>query len=369
MKKNYIKKFELFKEDRVNEEFLSGLVNFFKNMWNKATEQLKKLGKNPTMKQLDEWVENNILNSSSDTYLFKTILEEFKKKTEANNEDCMKLVDDILDPQTGALGIQGLQPLYDSLLKVFGNSNKELEILKYYFESSRNKAIKNYKFGGGPDLKVGEEGIIKSELKKMDLTDTTHLPELKKILQGLGDDNKKKKDSTINWVENILLKNISNYVKEISEDQVNEYLKTKGIEASKSETGDYKVGDKVIYKRDEFVDEDWDKLSDDEKKNTEDGKMKDLQLKQIGIKEIKKISGDDIEFEDNDGKPFTKSINDILMKVDVEKVDGQDDLVNTLKDLKSKNPEAVTKLDSIAKLYSDPETNKEKIENIEKNIN
>ena len=56
------------------------------------------------------------------------------------------------------------------------------------------------------------------------------------------------------------------------------------------------------------------------------------------------------------------------MKIEVVagKVEGQDDLVNTLKDLKTKNPESLKKIDDISKLYSDPTTNKEKIDEIEK---
>lgn len=362
--KKYIKTFESFrKNEPVNEELLGGLINFFKNMWGKATEELKKLGEKPTMDQLDKWVEGNVFNPSSSTYLFKNVVEEFKKKPEANNEDCLKLVDDILDPETGALGTQGLQPLYDNLLKAFGENLAPLETIKFYFQTARNRAIKDYKFAGGPDLKVGEEAKVNPEDKKMDLTEASHLPDLKKVLQGAGDDNKKKKEATVAWVDKNLIPRLLKYIQEIKPEQVSEYLKTKGIEQEET-SQEYKVGDTVVYKRDKFNEQDWEKLSDDEKAKFDDGKMKEYQdNEQIGIKKISAINGDDVEFEEAD---FKKSLSDILMKTEAEKAEGQDDLVDTLKDLKAKNPEAIKNLDAVAKLYADPEANKDKIAEIEK---
>jgi hypothetical protein len=55
------------------------------------------------------------------------------------------------------------------------------------------------------------------------------------------------------------------------------------------------------------------------------------------------------------------------MKV-ATKAEGQDDLVNTLKDVKTKNPEAIKKLDNIAKMYQEPDKNKDKIAEIDKLI-
>ena len=56
------------------------------------------------------------------------------------------------------------------------------------------------------------------------------------------------------------------------------------------------------------------------------------------------------------------------MKIEVNQVTGQEELVNTLKDLKSKNPDSIQKINNISKLYSDPVANKSKIEEIEKTI-
>ena len=43
-------------------------------------------------------------------------------------------------------------------------------------------------------------------------------------------------------------------------------------------------------------------------------------------------------------------------------------MVNTLKNVKTKNPEAIKKLDDIANIYQDPDKNKDKIAEIDKLI-
>lgn len=356
----YVRSFESYKNSKkqepVNEELLGGIMNFFKNMWNKAAEDFKKMGEKPKMEDIDQWLEKNSFNPGSNNFLFKSVIDEFKKKPEANDQDCLTLIDNILDPETGAMGKQGLQPFYDNLLKVFGKNLAPVNTITYYFETARNRAIKDYKYAGGPD-----DGKVDPKKKNIDIKDTTHLPDLKKILTA-ATDNKKKKDATINWVEKTLAPRLLKYVQEIKPEDVEKYLQTKGVE---SPEGDYKVGDTVIYKREKFNQEEWDKLTDDDKKKPEEGKMKELQAEQIGIKKISKIEGDKISFE---GADFTKTMDDILMKSEVQKAEGQEDLVKTLGDVKTKNPEAIKKMNDIAKLYQDPETNKDKIAEIEKQL-
>lgn len=334
----YVRTFESFKSKKlepVNEELLGNLVNFFKNLWAKATEELKKLGDNPKTEQIDNWVETKIFNPSDTNYIFKSVTDEFKKKPEANNEDCLTLVDNILDPITGALGTQGLQPLYDNLKNVFKDNLAPIETIKFYFETIRNRAIKDFKYAGGPDLKVGQEVKIDPKSKKMDLTDTTHLPDVKKLLQSTGEDKKKKKDTIIAWVEKTLIPKLIAYLKEIKPEQVTTYLTTKGIE-SKGDVGELVKGDTVVYKREKFNEDEWKKVTDEYKKKTEEGPMKDLQDKEmIGIKKIKEITGDDISFEDVD---FKKKKDDIIMKVEVDQ-----------------NEEAKKAAESLGKIKTDPD--------------
>lgn len=301
----YVNTFESFKNQRsepLNEELFGSLVNMFKNMWGKATEEIKKLGEKPTMGQIDKWVEENTFNRNSSNYLFKSIISEFKKKTEANTEDCIKLVEDILDPETGALGKESLQPFYDSLLKIFGKNLQPLETIKYYFQTSRDRAIKDYKYAGG-------DNIVDPTKKISDINDTTHLPDLKKILLSAGDDDKKKKDLTINWVERNLLVRLLKYIQEIKPVDVDKYLKSKDIDTSNST--DYKVDDNVIYLLKNKTKENWDSLTDDEKSKPKDSPANTI----VGINKIAKVSGNTLTLFDKDNNPrIVKTFDDIISK-------------------------------------------------------
>jgi hypothetical protein len=363
----YVKTYESFKQNRniepINEEILDVIKGFFKNLWAKAVGEIQKIGKNPNPEQIEDWIDKNPLNPKDDTYILKPVMDEFNKKTEANEQDCLDLVKNILDPQVGALGKQGLQTLYDGLLKAFGKNTPTLDIVKFYIETVRNRAIKDYKYAGGPDLKVADD--VKVDDKKIinDMKDTTHLPDFKKSIAAAAQDNKKRKQIAIDWVNKTLVPRLDKYLSEVKDEDLNKYLEGLGKKAP--EGGEYKVGDTVVYKRDKFDQKAWDALTDDDKKKPNEGKMKDMQKEAIGIKKISKIEGDKISFEDAD---FTKTKEDILMKAEGQKAEGQEDLVKTLSDVKSKNPEAIKKLDDIAKLYQEPDKNKDKIAEIEKQL-
>lgn len=366
----YIKQFESFrksnKTETINEELLGSVINFFKNMWNKALEEIKKLGENPAPEQVETWIDKNPLNPQDNSYLLKGVMDEFAKKPEANEQDCLDLIKNILDPQVGSLGKQGLQSLYDGLLKSFGKEKPTLDIVKFYMETIRNRAIKEYKYAGGPDLKIGTDAKVDDKKIIIDMKDTTHLPEFKKAILAAAQDNKKRKQIAIDWVNKTLLTKLHKYVTEIKDEEVDKYIESLGKEVPEAgPEGGYKPGDSVIYKRDKFNEDEWKKITDDDKKKPNEGKMKDLQDKEmIGIKKVKEIKGDDVSFEDAD---FTKKTADLLGKVEA-KAEGQEDLVKTLGDVKTKNPEAIKKLGDIAKLYQDPNANKDKIAEIEKQL-
>lgn len=127
---------------------------------------------------------------------------------------------------------------------------------------------------------------------------------------------------------------------------------------------EFKEGDQVVYKREKFNEDEWKKLTDDDKKKPEEGKMKEFQKEMIGIKKISKIDGDTVSFEDAD---FTKTKGDILMTIEGEKAEGQDDLVKKLGELKSKKPEDITKVGKFVDFISD-EANKDKVDEIDKII-
>ncbi len=370
----FIRTYESFKtvrKDSVNEELLGGIINFFKGLWTKAMEELKKLGSDPDTEEVKDWIADNPFNPSDNNYLFKNVMDEFKKKPEANDQDALTLVDSILNPETGVLGKQGLAPLYESLKKAYPPqegepSSSQYATFEYIFNTIRNKAIAQYKFAGGPT-----DGKVDPKKINVDLKDTVHLPDVKKLLTA-ATDGKKKKDAIINWCEKTLFPQLDKFADAITEDEVNKYLETKKIPVPEGggEGGDYKAGDSVMYKRDKWeknkAQEVWDKLTDDEKKKPEEGKLKELiDNESIGIKVVKAVEGDDIRFTDVD---WIKGKDEILGKVEAAKAEGQEDLVKTLADVKTKNPDAIKKMGDIAKLYQDPDKNKDKIAEIEKQL-
>jgi hypothetical protein len=373
----YIKQFEKFRNEKniekVNEEIFGPIVNFFKGLWQKAVDEIKKLGKNPSVDQVEEWIDKNPMNPQDDTYVFKGVMDEFTKlqETNVNDQTCLDLIKNILDPQVGCLGKQGLQPLYDNIIKAFGNDTPTIDIIKFAFETIRNRAIKDYKYAGGPDLKVGTDARVDDKKIFIDVkTDSPHLPDFKKVLAGAGQDNKKKKQLTIDWVNKTLVPRLDKYLSEIKNEQIDKYLETVGKEAPEAgPEGGYKTGDNVIYKREKFVEDEWKKITDAEKLKPNEGKMKELQDKEmIGIKDIKEVKGDDISFEKGDGTLFTKKIDEILGKVEGVKPEGQEDLVKKLGELKTKKPEDIKKVSQYVDFISD-EKNKDKIVELDKIIN
>jgi hypothetical protein len=366
----YVKTFESHKNSKkqepVNEELLGGVINFFKNLWNKAVAELEKLGDKPKQEDITNWVSKNTLNPADDSYMFKQQMDDFKKKPEANDQDCLTLVDGILNPETGALGKQGLQPMMDALNKKYPPKQGETmhwipADTQYVFQVVRNKAIVQYKFAGGP-----ADGKVDPKKINVDLKDVTHMPEFKKLLTAAVD-GKKKKEVTITWVEKTLIPQLVKFEQSITGDELDKNLADKKITFTGTGEGEtaveYKVGDTVVYKREKFVQEEWDKVTDDEKKKPNEGKMKELQTEQIGIKKISKIEGDKISFE---GADFTKTMDDLLMKSEVE-AEGQEDLVKKLGDLKTKKPEDIKKVGTYVDFISD-EANKDKVAEIDKII-
>jgi len=364
----YVKTFESHRNSKniepVNEELLGGVLNFFKNLWNKALGELDKLGENPKQEDVAAWIGKNALNPADDTFLFKQLMDDFKKKPEANDQDALTLVDSILNPETGSLGKQGLQPMMDALNKKYlpkkGETMHWLPAdIQYALTTIRNKAIVQYKFAGGP-----ADGKVDPKKINVDLKDLVHLPDVKKLLTA-ATDGKKKKDAIVNWVEKTLVPQLLTFEKAITMEELDKNLEVLKITlGGGAEGGDYKVGDNVVYKREKFDQAKWDALTDDDKKKPNEGKMKELQAEAIGIKKISKIEGDKVSFE---GADFTKTMADILMKTEEVKAEGQEDLVKKLSDLKTKKPDDIKKVGTFVDFISD-EANKDKVAEIDKII-
>jgi hypothetical protein len=363
----YVKTFESHRTSKnlepINEELLGGVINFFKGLWTIAMEELKKLGEDPDTTEVKDWIADNPFNPADNNYLFKNVMDEFKKKPEANDQDALTLVDSILNPETGVLGKQGLAPLYETLKKAYPPqegepASSQYATFEYFFNTIRTKAIVQYKFGASTDGKVDPKKI------NIDLKDMTHLPDVKKLLTA-ATDGKKKKDAIVNWCEKTLFPQLDKFADAITEEEVNKNLESRKIPVPEAgPEGGYKVGDNVVYKREKFDQAKWDALTDDDKKKPNEGKMKELQAEAIGIKKISKIEGDKVSFE---GADFTKTMGDILMKTEEVKAEGQEDLVKKLGDLKTKNPENIKKVGTFVDFISD-EANKDKVAEIDKII-
>lgn len=128
-------------------------------------------------------------------------------------------------------------------------------------------------------------------------------------------------------------------------------------------TEEYKVGDFVIHLKQDKKKEEWDALSDEEKKDPNGEKAKDI----VGVHKIEKIEGDNFTFKDNEGVDFIKTKADILGKTEAPKVEGQEDLTKKLGDMKTKNPDNIKKVSSYVDFIG-KEENKAKVEEIDKII-
>ena len=86
----YVKSFESHRNSKnlepVNEELLGGVLNFFKNLWNKAIAELDNFGENHKQEEVTKWISTNTLNPADDSYMFKQQMDDFKKKPEANDD-------------------------------------------------------------------------------------------------------------------------------------------------------------------------------------------------------------------------------------------------------------------------------------------
>ena len=346
----YIKSFESHKNSKkvapINEEFLGnilpGVLNFFKNMWNKAMGELDKI-KNPKEQDIIDWIGGSF-NPTSPKYILKKIMDDFKKKPDANDQAVMTLIDSILNPTTGALGTQGLAKLIKDLKEKYLPKKGETDHwivadTQYIFTTVRNNAINLYKFPGGIEgKKVDKPNDIN------DLTKMNYLPDVKKLLIAAKTDQKKK-IAIETWVEKTLAPQLETFRKAITIEELDKNLADKKITMSGGGE-EHKVGDMVVYKRDKFIQGDWDRLTDDDKKKPEEGKFKDLVDKEeIGMMKISKIEGDKISFE---GVNFTKTNADILMNTTAGEQDPNADLKDKLTKIKGDKE----KMDTIGKLVN-----------------
>jgi hypothetical protein len=434
-----IKNYEDFKNDRVNEEFLGSLLaaakGAFKNFLTGISAPFKSL-KDDFKKGLKREELKKKISTMLDT-LLKTTTDSINK---AEDESALSQI-----------SLQFTKEFDEKCVEI----DKEIQAVK---ESKGNLilegAIKDGMIAGRVML-----GMIKQKAAAIKMDFDKKLAAAKDLAG--------KKVVEVQRIKAI----VDDFKKKVTDDKYIDEQIAKYEEENKitdDAGGDYKVGDKVIYKDANWEknkgEEAWDKLSDDDKKD--EGKLKELiDDLTVGVKEIKKVEKDFVRFTDVD---WIKNFDEILGKVegggstgnivldwgDVEievkpadkkpgyyqvvksgskklivkegetvlaklpaeakkgekvklteilrndkpdamkeyetgnlerivdatgkevdtikfvgaKAEGQEDLVKTLADVKAKNPDAIKKLGDIAKIYQEPDKNKDKIAEIEKQL-
>jgi len=401
----YIKRYESFKNSEpVNEEFLGKLIGGIKNLFKKGQERINKAKGGKEIEVIYQKFLTMITTELAKTAQIdlnvaaaakgdlpaapgattndanaklavdtlkkkKTIMDQIVKKIK---ENALKEMDAVLTKFGGAAANPQLKIIIDSKKDQFEMDYLNAQIA--YLDKAGDKTMiaavtkdrdalskkieddfKEFDTAKAVTYAVGDEVIYLLQDKKPEEYDKTKKPEDQKAIVG---------------VHKIAELDGDNFT--LEDDEGKPTIKKTGKEIMGKVEGDekaeveYKVGDNVIYKREKFNEESWKKITDDDKKKPNEGPMKDLQDKEeIGIKKISKIEGDKVSFE---GADFTKTMADILGKVEGgEKAEGQEDLVKKLGELKSKKPEDIKKVSNYVDFMSD-EKNAAKVEEIEKII-
>lgn len=268
----------------VNEEILGKIVNFFKNMWNKAIEELEKLGNDPN--DVKDYILKNTLNTKDDTNVFSKLLTDFGKLPGANDQACLDLVSNMLDQESGSLGKQGIGVMFSDK-KLQGEDMKaKRRMMEFVINSARDKTIADIKFQVDPKKRNPDN-----------LDDVNHLPDLKKALKAATDESKKK-EATLNFVNTKLIPGLINNVKAVREEDIKKTLEKEGIELP----ADFEVKDIVKYKTKKY---DPNKDEDDQ---PEGG---------VAQGEVRKIDGENITiFNSKLNAEIKKTKTDIIGKAE-----------------------------------------------------
>lgn len=327
-----MKHIQKFDDYLIKEEFLGGLFNFFKNLWKKAAIEIQKMEDDPN--KIKEYIISNTLNIKSSNSVFKNELDKFITDNKDKNEDCFALIDSILNKETGALGKQGIGLLFnDKTLQGDKMKVKRLSF-EYIINSARDQVIKKLKYDQKKNIESTDAGF----------TDKNYLSSFKEFLISLKDKKPEEKCLAVKqWVETNIAGDMINFVKAIKEDDIKAYVSKGGGQIS----GDYKVGDTVMYKRDGY----------------NDALDKEQQKDKIGTKAIIKIDGDNYSFRDEKGIEFVKTKDKIISKV--EDNDGDEtttDLKTKLGEIKDDKDKMAT-VDKFVDFLKNP-ANKEKIDDL-----
>lgn len=402
----YIKKYEAFKNENsepVNEEFLGKLIGGIKNLIKKGQERINKTKGGKEIDVIYQKYLNMITSELAKTAQVDLNVMAASKgdlpatagatTNDANAKlavDTLKKKKAVMDQIVQKIKAMALKEMDAVLAKFKGAAaNPQLKILidtkKDQFEMDYLNAQIAYLDKAGDKTMVAQISKDRDALSKKIEDDFKDFDTAKAVTYAVGDEviyllkdkkpeeydkTKKPEDQkAVVGVHKIAELDGDNFT--LEDEKGEPTIKKTGkeimgkVEGGEKVEVEYKAGDNVIYKRGKFNEESWKKITDDDKKKPNEGPMKDLQDKEeIGIKKISKIEGDKVSFEDAD---FTKTMADILGKVEGE---GEEDLQHFFDEIESglkDKPEELKKVAKYVDFMSD-EKNKAKAEEIEKII-
>jgi len=293
-----MKIYKFIEQPTVNEELLNGLVNFFKNLWKKTALEISKMENDPN--RIKDYIVNNTLNSTSANSIFKNEFDNFKKTKNPNDLNILNFINEILNPENGVLGKQGIGNLFNEP-SLRGDKVKAKRIaFEFIINSARDFIIKKIKY----DLKDNKFSRDQNTGK---FIDNNLLSELKKEMP---DANKLDINRISTWIDNNVFKSMQTFVKSIKEDDINKAIEKGGAKLGAMSYAKLKdlfdAGTPVIYL-----------LKGQSKDSYNSAKKPEEQPNIVGVKKIEtlddKNTDSSVIFLDKNGNPtIKKSYDDII---------------------------------------------------------
>ena len=368
----YIKEYNTFVKEtnNVNEGIIGNLINLFKKMFDSISKDLESLGANPDIDKVKNYLTTNPFASNGKSFLFRQLLSDFQKKPTVNQQDCLDLIKNCIDPKVGVLGINNLNTMVNDLSKEYGD-NKALPItIQYMFETVRNATITKFKYAGGPN-----DGNTDDKKITVDLKDMNHLPDLKKILTNANNDSKKMQQGTLDFFNKTMLPYMVSVFGTITSDGIDKYLKSKNIEMPKNGVNYDILKDamekksKIVYLLKDKTKDDYNKLSDDAKKAPE---TNEDARQVVGVKELADIDSkkndNEVIFNDRDGKPtIIKTYDQLIGVAPQEQQGGNDEDLQNIENTLKEKPDLAKNTKAFIDFVSN-DANKDKLDDLYKMI-
>ena len=329
----YLKKYESFKEEPMNEEFLKGLYNAAKGAlkaflgkisepFKSAKDEFKKgmareEVKKSMITKMDALLKGATdgMNKAEDEVALVAMRDDFRKEIDAQILDFDKEIKTVKESVTINEG--KVQNALIGARVAFGMIKKKATELKLEFDK---------KYAAAADL-VAKKKVAIDEI-------TAVVNDFKKTV--MNDEIFKKAEAEYKLANKIVT------------------------------TSEYKVGDELIYLRKGKLKSAWDALKDEQKKApTTDPVAKLI----VNVKKVDKIEGDNYTFTGKDG-PIVKTSVDIIGKSDTVEGAITEPIVvlnKKIDDLNKRNPEDLKKVASFVDFVNKPE-NAAKYPDIEKII-